>query len=110
MLHTLTMPGSIDLACDPSSPSTQVCDRMPKANMLRGMLSYLQGEGNLVTQAQANEVGGWEKCGDHCQCDPSTGRRGGWLGKLWGKCGEKAGMPQGCQLAVLPAGKGEAPL
>ena len=71
----------------PPSPSTQVCDRMPKANMLRGMLSYLQGEGNLVTQAQANEVGGWEKCGEHCQCDPIRGRRGVWLGKLWGKCG-----------------------
>ena len=43
------------------------------------------------------------------QCDPSRGRRGGWLGKLSGTFGEKAGMPQGCQPAVLPACKGGAP-
>ena len=87
---------------------------MPRANMLRGMLSYLQGGSAVVTQAQANEVGAWGKCwesvGINLEC-PRGARhatfflQGGSVAVtqaqvngvgVWGKCGGSVGKWRQC--------------
>ena len=89
----------------------QVCDRMPKADMLCGMLSYLLGGGYLLTQVQANEVGGWEKCGEHCQVSVTQAEAdevGGWE-NCRGSLGRRRGCPRGASLLSYRPARGERP-